>query len=271
MNPYLFHNAKIFLLDGKNNHCEAMVVENDRFKAFGTYQELLLSFPEAIKVDLDGRFVFPGFNDAHIHLWKVGSLLGHTLDLRGVHSKPELLALLHDFGVNATSKGWLLARGFNEALWENQGLPTCKDLDILFPDRPCQVMRTCAHIVVVNSFALHLAGIDENTPDPLGGHIGRFENGKPNGILYEAAIKQITPFIPEITTAEYKKMILDAQEKCLEMGITSITDPEIYTPQRLAYEALEREGLLKLRVNLFLVHLPDFKPLNPYLSIDQCI
>ena len=61
MNPYLFHNAKIFLLDGKNNHCEAMVVENDRFKAFGTYQELLLSFQEAIKVDLDGRFVFPGF------------------------------------------------------------------------------------------------------------------------------------------------------------------------------------------------------------------
>lgn len=271
MNPYLFHNAKIFLLDGKNNYCEAMVVENDRFKAFGTFQELLLSFPDAIKVNLDGRFVFPGFNDAHIHLWKVGSLLGHTLDLRGVHSKPEMLALLHDFAVNATSKDWLLARGFNEALWENGTLPTCKDLDLLFPDRPCQVMRTCAHIVVVNSFALRLAGIDENTVDPAGGHIGRFENGKPNGILYEAAIKQMTSFIPEITTAEYKKMILDAQEKCLEMGITSITDPEIYTPQRVAYEALEKEGLLKLRVNLFLVHLPDIKPSNPYLSKDSCI
>jgi predicted amidohydrolase YtcJ len=270
MNPYLFHNAKIFLLDGKNNHCEAMVVENDRFKAFGTYQELLLSFPEAIKVDLDGRFVFPGFNDAHIHLWKVGSLLGHTLDLRGVHSKEEMLALLNNFAVNTTSKDWLLARGFNEALWENRALPTCKDLDLLFPDRPCQVMRTCAHIVVVNSFALRLAGIDENTVDPVGGHIGRFENGKPNGILYEAAIKQMTPFIPEITTDEYKKMILEAQEKCLEMGITSITDPEIYNPQRVAYEVLEKEGLLKLRVNLFLVHLPDIKPSNPYLTKDSC-
>ena len=153
MNPCLFHNAQIFLLDGKNSHCDAMVVENDCFEAFGTYQELLLSFPHAIKVDLDGRFVFPGFNDAHIHLWKVGSLLGHTLDLRGVHSKEEMLALLHDFAVNATSKDWLLARGFNEALWENGTLPTCKDLDLLFPDRPCEVMRSCAHIVVGKSFA----------------------------------------------------------------------------------------------------------------------
>lgn len=108
-----------------------MVVENDRFKAFGTFQELFLSFPDAIQVNLDGRFVFPGFNDAHIHLWKVGSLLGHT-DLRGVHSKEEMLVLLHDFAVNATSKDWLLARGFNEALWENGTLPTCKDLDLLF-------------------------------------------------------------------------------------------------------------------------------------------
>jgi predicted amidohydrolase YtcJ len=65
-------------------------------------------------------------------------------------------------------------------------------------------------------------------------------------------------------------MILEAQEKCLEMGITSITDPEIYTPQRLAYEALEKEGLLKLRVNLFLVHLPDFNPFKPEMENGKC-
>ena len=146
MNPYLFHNTKIFLLDGNNNHCDAMVVENDCFKAFGTFQDLLLSFPEAIKVDLEGRFVFPGFNDAHIHLWKVGSLLGHTLDLRGVHSKPELMALLHDFGVNAASKGWLLARGFNEALWENQGLPTCKTWIFFFQT---DLVRLCAPALIL--------------------------------------------------------------------------------------------------------------------------
>lgn len=270
MKPYLFHNARIFFLDGKNGHCEAMVVENDCFSAFGTYQELNFSFPEAIPVDLAGGFVFPGFNDAHIHLWKVGSLLGHTLDLRGISSKEAMLKTMKEADALNPGQEWLLARGFNEINWQIPSLPTCKDLDDLFSDRPCQVMRTCAHIAVVNSYALLLAGIDENTPDPAGGQIGRFDTGKPNGILYEAAIKLMNPFIPEITTAEYKKMILEAQKKCLEMGITSITDPEIYTPQRLAYEALEREGLLKLRVNLFLVHLPDVKPSKPELFDSRC-
>jgi predicted amidohydrolase YtcJ len=110
---------------------------------------------------------------------------------------------------------------------------------------------------VVNSCALKLAGIDRNTLSPEGGTIGHFENGDPNGILFEAALKLITPFIPEIKEEEYKKMILDAQEICLDMGITSITDPEIYLPQLKAYEQLEKEGLLKIRINIFPVHLPE--------------
>jgi predicted amidohydrolase YtcJ len=131
-------------------------------------------------------------------------------------------------------------------------------------------MRTCAHIVVVNSCALKLAGIDRNTLSPEGGTIGHFENGDPNGILFEAAVKLITPFILEIKEEEYKKMILDAQEKCLEMGITSITDPEIYLPQLKAYEQLEKEGLLKIRINIFPVHLPEITPVKPKILDGKC-
>ena len=267
----LFYNATFFHFDESDQTSDAIIVENELITACGKFDVLVLAFPDATLIDLNGTFVFPGFNDAHIHLWKVGSLLSHTLDLRGFDAKQKVLDALKSAGEKKLKDGaWILARGFNEALWDDPSLPTCKDLDLLFPDRPCQVMRTCAHIVVVNSCALKLAGIDRNTLSPEGGTIGHFENGDPNGILFEAALKLITPFIPEIKEEEYKKMILDAQEICLEMGITSITDPEIYLPQLKAYEQLEKEGLLKIRINIFPVHLPEITPVKPKILDGKC-
>ena len=267
----LFYNATFFHFDGSNDTSDAIIVENELITACGKFDVLVLAFPDATLIDLNGTFVFPGFNDAHIHLWKVGSLLSHTLDLRGFDAKQKVLDALKSAGEKKLKDdAWILARGFNEALWDDPSLPTCKDLDLLFPDRPCQVMRTCAHIVVVNSCALKLAGIDRNTLSPEGGTIGHFENGDPNGILFEAALKLITPFIPEIKEEEYKKMILDAQEICLDMGITSITDPEIYLPQLKAYEQLEKEGLLKIRINIFPVHLPEITPVKPKILDGKC-
>jgi len=267
----LFYNATFFHFDGSNDTSDAIIVENELITACGKFDVLVLAFPDANLIDLNGTFVFPGFNDAHIHLWKVGSLLSHTLDLRGFDAKQKVLDALKSAGEKKLKDdAWILARGFNEALWDDPSSPTCKDLDLLFPDRPCQVMRTCAHIVVVNSCALKLAGIDRNTLSPEGGTIGHFENGDPNGILFEAALKLITPFVPEIKEDEYKKMILVAQEKCLEMGITSITDPEIYLPQLKAYEQLEKEGLLKIRINIFPVHLPDITPVKHKILDGKC-
>jgi len=212
----LFYNATFFHFDGSNATSDAIIVENELITACGKFDVLVLAFPDATLIDLNGTFVFPGFNDAHIHLWKVGSLLSHTLDLRGFDAKQKVLDALKSAGEKKLKDdAWILARGFNEALWDDPSLPTIYDLDASFPDIPCQLMRTCAHIVVVNSFALKLAGIDRNTLSPEGGTIGHFENGEPNGILFEAALKLITPFVPEIKEEEYKKMILEAQEKYL--------------------------------------------------------
>lgn len=267
----LFYNATFFHFDESDQISDAIIVENELITACGKFDVLVLAFPDATLIDLNGTFVFPGFNDAHIHLWKVGSLLSHTLDLRGFDAKQKVLDALKSAGEKKLKDdAWILARGFNEALWDDPSLPNCKDLDLLFPDRPCQVMRTCAHIVVVNSCALKLAGIDRNTLSPEGGTIGHFDNGDPNGVLFEAALKLITPFIPEIKEEEYKKMILDAQGICLDMGITSITDPEIYLPQLKAYEQLEKEGLLKIRINIFPVHLPDITPVKPKILDGKC-
>jgi predicted amidohydrolase YtcJ len=270
MLPQLFYNAVFFHLDESNPTSEAIVVENEIITDCGNYQEMILNFPNALQTDLQGAFVFPGFNDAHAHLWKMGSLLTHIIDLRGLDSIQKVLEALKSSEKDRPEDGWILARGFNEVLWEFPTLPTRSDLDVLFPNRPCQLMRTCAHIAVVNSYALALAGVNEHTPDPVGGKLGRFENGSLDGVLFESAMKLVNPYIPEVNEDQVKKMILDAQEKCLEMGITSMTDPEIYPLQLSAYEQLEQEGLLKLRINLFPVHLPDREPLIPMVSEGTC-
>lgn len=268
---HLFYNATFFHLDESDLTSDAIIVENELIMACGAYEDLAIAWPQAKQINLKGTFVLPGFNDAHIHLWKVGSLMSHIVDLRGFNSKEKVLDALKSAGEkNPHRDEWILARGFNEAMWEVPSLPDIRDLDTVFPDRPCQIMRTCAHIVIVNSFTLKRAGIDKDTPDPEGGMIGHFENGEPNGILYESALKLISVYIPEITEKQYKRMILDAQEECLGMGITSITDPEIYQPQLKAYEELEKEGLLKIRINLFPVHLPALTPVKPKISKGKC-
>lgn len=239
---------------------EALAIADGFIRSQGTLFELLSQFPDARLHDLKGAHIYPGFNDAHIHVWKVGSLRAYVLDVRGISSRQKLFEVLASFGQQRPDSPWILARGFNEALWEESSLPTRYDLDRLFPDRPCQIMRTCAHVVVVNSRALALAGITRNTPDPPGGEIGRDSQGEPNGILSERALQFVAAHIPVPTTSDYRQLILEAQALLLQAGITSATDPEVTEAQLEAYLQLEAEGLLNVRMNLFPTRPPASFP-----------
>ena len=253
----IFHNARFHTLDADCPGVSALAVREGHIVATGDPDALLLQFPESILQDMGGVQVFPGFNDAHIHVWKVGSLQSRILDLRGVASKERLLEKLERFGRQAPAGQWVLARGFNEALWPTAVRPTCAELDRVLPDRPCQLMRTCAHVVVANSAALRAAGLTKDTPDPEGGAIGRFADGTPNGVLYEKALRFLAAQIPPFSRSEYREMILEAQERLLSEGICSATDPEVTPEQWEAYQELDAEGLLKVRMNIFPVRLPD--------------
>ena len=257
MSTTLYHNAMFHTLDNENPRVSALAVCEGRILATGSLSALLLQFPGSDLQDMGGGHVFPGFNDAHIHVWKVGSLQSRILDLRGIASKELLLEKLEHFGRQTPAGEWVLARGFNEALWTEAVLPTRTELDRVLPDRPCQLMRTCAHVVVANSAALRQAGITRATPDPEGGAIGRYPDGSPNGILYEKALRLLAEHIPPFSRSDYREMILEAQERLLSEGICSATDPEVLPDQWEAYRELDAEGLLKVRMNVFPVRLPD--------------
>jgi hypothetical protein len=206
--------------------------------------------PRTKRLDLAGRTLVPGFNDAHAHIWKIGHLLTSMLDLRGVASVAELVDAVARFADRRPHDGWLLGRGYNEAAMQGGLAPTRGDLDRASPDRPVVLTRTCGHMYAVNSVALARAGIASDTPAPVGGLIDRDERGEPTGLLRETAMGLINRIMPPPTPADYAAMIVAALRHQLSLGITSSSDCGV-SPQLLSvYRDVDANGGLPARINV---------------------
>jgi predicted amidohydrolase YtcJ len=255
----LIKNATIITMDKAIPQADSMVINDlGKIEAIGSVSELRNQFGSFQKeVDYHGKTIVPGLNDAHIHVWKIGHLRTYMLDVRGVTSIVEFKQKLKDFAAKNPSTAWIMARGINEMVLEEKRLPTKEDLDEVISDRPVFVIRTCAHIGIANSLAMQLSGVDEATEVPFGGEIRKNENGSLQGIFTERALGLIMNNIPPFTFEEYKNMIVEAHNYLLSLGITSATDPAANEELLAAYIQLDKEGLLKVRMNVFPLRIPD--------------
>ncbi len=209
------------------------------------------------RLDAGGKVLMPGFHDTHIHVWKVGNLQTYMLDVRGTSSMEDMLDLLSDYHRRYPSVEWITARGFNEAAWDPGRMPTRKDLDLIIPDKPVYLIRTCAHIAVCNTQALSLSGIGPHTVPPLGGMIYHDADGSPNGILAETALGLVTAHIPPYTKAELKHMVRAARQSFYQKGITAVTDPAVDPLLLEAYKEMDADGELGIRLQAIPILLPD--------------
>ena len=229
----------------------AVAVRNGRIVVVGDSADVLRGADSGIqRIDLAGRTLVPGFNDAHAHIWKIGHLLTTMLDLRRVTAIPELVDAVARFANRLPPDRWLLGRGYNEALLDERRAPTRRDLDGVSADRPVVLTRTCGHIYAANSVALARAGIGAATAAPVGGVIERDERGEPTGLLHETAMGLINRVLPSPTADDYEAMIVAALHHQLSLGITSSSDCGV-SPQLLAvYRTLDANGGLPARVNV---------------------
>ena len=202
-------------------------------------------------------YKLPIFNDAHIHIWKVGDLLTYMLDLRGVTSIAEMQAKLADFAKKKPKNEWILARGFNEALFADGRMPDRHDIDKVISDRPVHIIRTCAHVVVLNTMAMQRIGLQRDTLVPAGGEIRKDSNGNPNGIITETALGLAKPYLPPPSAAAYRQMILAAQDAFLKVGIGAATDPAVHPELLEVYHQMAAAGELKVRINAIPIMVPD--------------
>lgn len=254
----LFYNG-IILTQSKNQaQASAMLIEGNTIVAVGADSEIVkLREKNTELIDLKRKTILPGFNDAHIHVWKVGQLESFIIDLRGVKSIIELQKKVKAIADTRLPGTWIVGRGFNEQVLEDKRIPVKEDLDAISQHHPIYLIRTCAHIASVNTIALQKAGVTSSTVAPPGGLIGKSANGEPTGIFYETALGLITTYIPPPSKEEYQNMIKVGEETMLRFGITSATDPAVHPELLEAYLDLDKKGEIILRFNLMPILLPD--------------
>ncbi len=253
----LLHGARFLTQVPEQPEVGALAIRGGRIVAAGSLGEVEAAADRSTRrIDLGGRVVVPGFDDAHTHVWKVGQLLTGMADLRGADSLGELVRRLREAAAALPPGGWLQGRGWNEARMVEGRRPTREDLDRAVPDRPVYLTRTCGHIGVASTSALRVAGVDRMTQPPPGGEIVHDAAGEPTGELHETALSLVTRHIPEPTAPEYETMVLAAARHHVSLGITSATDAGCAPELLEVYRRLDGEGRLPWRVNAMALRTP---------------
>jgi predicted amidohydrolase YtcJ len=246
---------------GAGKRAEALAVLGDRILAVGARDEIMkLKGPETKIIDLDGHFVMPGFNDAHMHLASAG-LEKMNVNLVGAKTLDEFRERLLAKVETAGPAEWVVGEGWDETLWPVKVLPTRWDLDEVSGNHPVYLERVDGHIGVANTRALQLASVTVASRDPEGGKIDRDDSGTPNGILREKAQEAVQAVIPKPTHEKRQQAIELALADLASHGITSAQDYSQWDDFQV-YEQLEHDGKLTARISEWLPFDDSIEVLN---------
>jgi len=263
----VFLSGKVVTVDANDRIVEAVAVRDGKIVKVGSNSEVEALVGEETKViDLKGKTMLPGFIDSHTHLADAALSLRYFVDARTPPNKSisDILGRIKK-RAKETSKGeWIIAQGsmFQDHKLVERRYPNKEELDEAAPDHPV-VMWASAHISIVNSKALEVAGITKDTPDPPGGKIERDEKtGEPTGILKECYT--LLP-IPSYTHEQMKEAVkIGAQKWWVQQGITTVHCFCGPYAMRIYQELLE-EGELPLRIQ-WIVYTED-----PKIGLDSLI
>ena len=230
VNDKLFYNCNLRKSYNNWEKDAAFLVKDGRIVATGDKSSLLATWGDLPKINLNGKTVTAGFNDSHLHLYQLGKDI-QALDLSDIKTLNELQAKLSNWA-ETTDDNFLRAIRLHDQNLPGGKLPDRDILDSLVADRPLVITRACYHAVSLNSKALQLAGINKETEAPESGRIGRFKDGRPNGRLYDSAIKLFENSLPEPEPESIADTIASAGEKLIAEGITSIGTDDLTAVNR---------------------------------------
>jgi predicted amidohydrolase YtcJ len=223
----------------------ALAVANGRVLVVGSDQEIAEYVGSGTEqINLAGRRVVPGFMDAHTHFIAGGFELA-SVQLRDAATPAEFSRRISDFASRNPGE-WVIGGTWDHELWGGD-LPRRDWIDSMTPDTPVFVTRLDGHMSLANTRALDLAGVNAETADPQGGTIVRYPDGRPTGILKDAAQGLVGGAIPEPTEAELDRALDAAAGHALERGVTLVTDMGSWDGFA-AYRRARDDGRLPLRV-----------------------
>ncbi len=256
----IYLNGKIFTADRARPWAECLRVQGSRIRAVGTPEEVGATASDIPVVDLGGRVVVPGFIDAHNHYLATAEALA-SVDLRypKVSSIERMTAEFAERAAQTGAGRWIRGFGMDYAKFTDGRLPTRWDLDKATRDHPVVAYHVSGHYALVNSAALSLRGISEDTPDPPGGAFVRDSAGQLTGLCLDAATNRILPvqvdigshgpnFHTEAAREDLVALLDQAGPAYHAAGLTTVCDPQVTLREFAVYQAALAAGTLHLRV-----------------------
>jgi predicted amidohydrolase YtcJ len=241
-------NATIYTVDSVFSTAESFAVAKGKIVAVGTNDEVLSAYSADTILDLKGKFVYPGFIDAHCHFLGYGLGL-HKAWLSGAKSWNEVVNRLIEHQ-NKYPTEWVEGRGWNQNEWDVKEFPSNELLNKAFPNKPVYIVRVDGHAAIANSKALAIAGITGNTKIS-GGEIV-LKDGKPTGVLIDNAMELVRKHIPSPSKEQKAKALMNAQQNCFAVGLTGVHDAGLDADEVELIDSLQKAGILKMRINAML-------------------
>ena len=179
--------------------------------------------PRTRVVELRGRLVVPGFNDAHVHFLD-GSFGLLSVDLRDAKDEQDFARRIGEQAKKLPKGTWILNGNWDHQRWPSRREPTRALIDAVTPDHPVFVYRLDGHMALANSLALRLARVTPDTKDVDGGTIVRDERGEPTGLLKDNAAELVTRAIPEPSREANLAAARVGLREAARVGVTTIQD-----------------------------------------------
>ncbi|MEY9860281.1 putative amidohydrolase YtcJ [Catenulispora sp. GAS73] len=219
----VFTGGPCYTVDAARSWASAVAVAGGRISAVGRHADVKdLIGPDTEVVDLAGKLLLPGFQDAHVHPVLGGTTL-RQCDLHELHTAEEFVAAVADYAARNPQAAWIRGGGWSMDAFPG-GMPTKDLLDAVVPDRPVALPNRDVHGMWVNSKALEVCGITRDTRDPFDGRIERDADGEPNGCLQEGAMALVNAHLPIPTAEEMADGLLAGQAYLHSFGITAWQD-----------------------------------------------
>src|ERR1700761_5528852 len=168
-------HSKIYTVDSAFTTVQAMAVKDVKSLAVGTDAAILVAYTARDTIDAGGKFVYPGFIDAHGHFVEYGATLFMT-NLFGCVSTEEMVQRVQHFSDEHPGMPWIQGAGWDQNKFPGKAFPDNAELNKLFPGTPVVLERVDGHALLANAAALSLAGIHPG--QTLAGGTIEMKNGK---------------------------------------------------------------------------------------------
>jgi len=246
-------NASIWTGNNRQPQAQAMAFSGDTILAIGTNREIeKFKGVQTDIINAAGKFITPGFIDTHVHLMMGGNAL-LSVELRDAKTPEEFKHRIANYAQTLAQDQWILEGNWDQSLWGGE-LPTKEWIDEVTKENPVAIYRLDGHMILANSAALKIAGINSNTPDLKGGAIIRNSDGSPTGILKGNNMNAVLNKIPIMTELQKENALLAATRYLLSNGVTSVHDVDSLGTYSVA-KSFKEKGQLGIRIYLA-------KPLN---------